>query len=115
MIVNLTYFVQIINFLIGYWLVKKFLFTPMLLNIENENFEFMQSEDKIKKLSELVLINENKLTKNWQDFYKIKKTINFFQPKTASINQVPKIIEIENEQQVKDKIVKILLEELNAK
>jgi hypothetical protein len=115
MIVNLTYFVQIINFLIGYWLVKKFLFTPILLNIENDTFEFMQSEDKIKKLNELVLINKNKLTKNWQDFYKIKKTINFLQPKAASFNQVPEILEIEKEQQIKDKIVQILLEELDDK
>jgi hypothetical protein len=115
MIVNLTYFVQIINFLVGYWVLKNFLFKPMLVKIANENFDNLQASEKIKILDSLVLINKNKMTENWHNFYKTKQSINFCKLKPVLSNKVFQPIESKNNYLTKDHIVKILLGELDDK
>ena len=115
MIVNLTYFVQIINFLIGYWFVKNFLFKSMLEKIENEAFDNLQAEEKIKILDNLVLINKNKMTENWHNFYKTKQSINFCKLKPILLNQFFEPAESKNNYLNKDHIVKLLLGELDDK
>ena len=115
MIVNLTYFVQIINFLVGYWFVKNFLFKPMLEKIENETSDQLQAAEKIKILDNLVLINKNKLTENWHNFYKIKQSINFYEQKQITLNQVFEPTKIKYDFLAKDHIVNLLLGELDDK
>jgi hypothetical protein len=115
MIVNLTYFVQIINFLVGYWLLKNFLFKPMLVKIENKNFDNLQAEEKIEILDKLVLVNKNKLIENWHNFYQTKKSINFCKLKPILINQVFEPVESKNNYLTKDHIVNLLLGEIDDK
>jgi hypothetical protein len=115
MIVNLTYFVQIINFLIGYWFVKNFLFKSVLAKIENENFDDLQTEDKIKILNGLVLVNKNKLVENWYNFYQTRQSINFPKLTPLTLNQVFEPSEIKNDLLTKDQLVNLLLGELDDK
>jgi hypothetical protein len=115
MIINLTYFVQIINFLVGYWFVKNFLFKPILLKIENENFDNLQEENKIKILNDLVLVNKNKLSENWHNFYQTRQSINFNKLKPITLKQFFEPIEIKNNYLAKDHVVNFLLGEIDDK
>ena len=116
MIVNLTFLVQIINFLFGYLFVKKLLFKPLLLKIENENLENEQGQNKIKKLNELILINKNELADNWQKFYQSKKAINFQKIKPVLFQQTKnKDLNIARDLKLEDKIIDLLVGELDGK
>jgi hypothetical protein len=115
MIVNLTYFVQIINFLVGYWVVKNFLFKPILLKIENKNLDQLQAENKIKILNDLVLANKNKLSENWHKFHQSRQAINFCRLKPILLNQVFEPAESKNNYLTKDHIVNLLLREIDDK
>ena len=115
MIINLTYFVQIINFLVGYWCVKNFLFKPMLVKIENEKFYQLQAENKVKILNELIIANKNKLIENWYNFYQAKQPINFCKLKPISINHFFEPVEIKSKNLTNEMIVNLLLGELDDK
>jgi hypothetical protein len=115
MIVNLTYFVQIINFLIGFWLVKRFLLKPMLSVIENKNLDQLKVENKIKILNDLVHKNQQKLSENLHNFYQTRQSINFNKLKTITLKQFFEPVEIKNNHLTKDHVVNFLLGEIDDK
>lgn len=69
MIINATIFVQALNFLIAYWLLKKILLEPGYAFVEREI-------NRVRNLQKEVVIHENMLTnkknlktQKWHDFY----------------------------------------------
>lgn len=66
--INLTIFVQFINFAITYWFLNKFMFKPVLIFISKKKSEENYLNNKIKQKEELIKILENKKTQNYNIF-----------------------------------------------
>ena len=116
MIVNLTFFVQIINFLIGYWIVKNFLFVPLLIIIEHEKLEHDKEQNKIQKLNDLVLQNKKILANNWNTFYQSKKSINFKNLEQTVFPQVKNdCLNLNENNKLENNIINLLCRDLDDK
>ena len=68
MIINLTFFVQIIHFFIGYLISKKYIFGPVLNLIEKENKTKLIFDEKILELTNLIEIKKEAKELSWKNF-----------------------------------------------
>jgi len=101
MILNLTFFVQVLNFWIGYWLLNFFIFKPILKEIKLKNEQKKDQELTLEKLSIKIDKTSEKIKLFWSDlslslnFLNIKKRKNYIpvvHKKEQEINKDSNII-----------------------
>lgn len=66
--INLTYFIQIINFLITYWFLNRFLFKPVILFIKNKKEKESKFNKRTEKKEHNLLDLEKKKHQDLVDF-----------------------------------------------
>ncbi len=69
MIINLTFFVQILHFFIGYLISKKYIFGPVLNLIEKEKKAKLIFDEKILELNNLIEIKKEAKELSWKNFH----------------------------------------------
>lgn len=87
--INLTIFVQMINFLISYWFLNKYLFKPALESIKRKNLEKNNLILEIENEEKNLLIKEK--SKNEQLIQFQEKVLEKYQVKTdeTTLGDIP--------------------------
>lgn len=85
--INLTFFIQIINFSITYWFLNKFMFNPVMIFLKQKKDKENNIKKEIKEKEEYLLKMEVKKGINLEKFREqIKEKYKFSTPKKPDIS-----------------------------
>ena len=87
--INVTFLIQVINFLITYKILKTFLFRPVLSSIKEKKEKREKFEQSIEKKEQELIVLEKKKIENVDIFQKhVKKTYPFVASTTCDKPQL---------------------------
>ncbi len=113
MSINLTLLVQIIHFLLAYWLLRRFLFVPIVQALQQEEAEQRQLKDRLHKHEQNVEKAEEVKHAEWRECHESLKSK---KPLLASPAQfvppIPSLEQIELPQEKRHEIISQLSEQI---
>lgn len=94
MSINLTLLLQIIHFLIAYWILRRFLFAPIVQRLQQQDAERDTLRHRLTEHERNVIKAEEVKRAEWHDY---QKTLQSSKPELASPGQfVPPIPSLEH-------------------